>query len=446
MFSKSVKKVLAIVLAAAILPSSAFAATAENQSIPSYLSDSVTYAEAEALSGALGLIFSEKNGAVLFTENTEDPVALSLSCETPLTATVMCFEGEIGKLELKKTYTEALSSPVTMHDGRIYVPFRYVAEFFKARVYYENGEARAERTKYYSPVLMRVNGRVRERVDMPEGFESAVIAGDSLLYIVGDKLYKRSLTSDEEDKYLFGAGRAHVSGDRVFVFAGGEVSSVDINTGRAALLCKDVTMVGYTADDYAWCEMQDKSVVYDKYGNFITSVTGDFYNAFDYADGYVYYTDKSAALLRAKPNGKGSELLAKAAYYPEYIKGYIYYIDSAGNYRRVSADGKDDIMVYGLNLEIVAEKDGKHIYNYFSADGKHRLFISNPDGTDMKPYSEEGMASLTKPMEYKDGWAIVSYVYSKPYYVTESGAQKLSDDEPDTIAGVHGEWFYYVLK
>lgn len=446
MFSKSVKRILSVVLAAVLLPTSALAATVENKSVPSYLSDSVTYAEAEALSQALGLIFSEKNGAVLFTENTEDPVALSLSCENPLTATVMCFEGEIGGLELKKTYTEALSSPITVRDGRVYVPFRYVAEFFKARVYYEDGEARAERTKYYCPTLMRVNGEVRERVDMPEGFESAVIAGDSLLYIVGDKLYKRSLSAEGEDKYLCGAGRAHASGDKLFVFAGGEVSSVDINTGKAVLLCKDVTMVGYTAEDYAWCEMQDKSVVYDKYGNFITAVTGEFYNAFDYVDGYVYYTDKSAALYRAKPNGKESEVLAKAAYYPEYINGYIYYIDGAGNYRRVSADGKDDIMVYGLNLEVVAEKDGKHIYNYFSADGNHRLFISNPDGTEMKPYSEEGMASLTKPMEYKDGWAIVSYAYSKPYYVTEDSAQKLSDDDPDTVVGAYGEWFYYVLK
>lgn len=75
-----------------------------------------------------------------------------------------------------------------------------------------------------------------------------------------------------------------------------------MDTRRYITLCENVMMVGYTFDDYAWCDMADKSEVYDRYGNKIATVTGDFYNAFDYAGGLVYYTEKSGALYRAKPD------------------------------------------------------------------------------------------------------------------------------------------------
>ena len=48
-------------------------------------------------------------------------------------------------------------------------------------------------------------------------------------------------------------------------------------------------------------------------------------------------------------------------------------------------------------------------------------------------------------LPYKDGFAFVSYYGSKPYYATESASVKLSDDEPTAMAGVYGDWVYYVV-
>lgn len=444
---KVFKKILLMTLAfSALFAAAALGAEVENKFVPSYLDGSVTYAEGEALADALGLIYSEKDGGALFTENKADPMALSLSSRDEANATVMSFVGEIGELKLQTTYTEALTSPVKENEGKVYVPFRYVAEFFGARVYYENGTPSAERGKYYSPTLIRTNGETREVIAMPEGFESAVIADDTLLYIVGDSLYKKSLSSEGEGEYLFKAGRAHVSGNKLFVLSGGEVSSVDIESKKSVLLCKNVTMVGYTYDDYAWCDTLEKSFVYDKYGNKIAEVTGDFHNAFDYVDGLVYYTDKTARLYRAKPDGTGAELLAKAAFYPAYIDGFVYYVDMAGNYRRVNADGTNDIMVYGLNLEKIAEKEGKFIYNYFSESGRNRMLISDPDGTNMTLYSSENVAAAATPVAYRDGFAIISYFDSKPYYVTDDKAVLLEDDEPDLMVGTYGDFVYYVVR
>lgn len=439
------KKILSLVLLITVLLAvPALGATAENEAVPSFMEGAVTYAEAEKLASALGLLYSGKEGEALFTENRESPTALSLSLADPYKATVMSFDGKIGELKLLKTYSETAANPVLARDGKLYVPFRFVAEFFGARVYFENGEARAERTKYYAPALIRTNGQVRERVSVKDGFESAVIAGDRLLYITGDKMYIRDLNSGSEEE-LCPAGRAHVSGDKVFVLTGGKVISADIKTRRYITLCENVMMVGYTFDDYAWCDMADKSEVYDRYGNKIATVTGDFYNAFDYAGGLVYYTEKSGALYRAKPDGSEKVFLAKAAYYPEYKDGFVYYIDDAGNFRRVSADGSSDEMIYGLNLEIAAKTETEYIYNYYSNTGSPRLFIGAADGKNFRPYSDDKVSPLTKMLPYKDGFAFVSYYGNKPYYATKSASVKLSDDEPTAMAGVYGDWVYYVV-
>lgn len=440
------KRILSLVLILSVLFSvCAFAAVVENEEVASFMEGSVTYAEAEGLASALGLIYSGKEDGALFTENTSSPDALSVSLTTPYSASLMSFDGEIGELKLLKTSPLQMEHPVISRNGRLYVPLRFISEFFGARVYYENGKARVERGKYYAPALIRTNGAVRERVSVKEGFEGAVIAGDNLLYIAGDEMYIRNLATGEE-KQLCRAGRAHVSGNKVFVFAGGEVISVDLTTGRSVTLCGNVMMVGYTHDDYAWCDMEDRSEVYDKYGNKIATVTGDFNNAFDYADGLVYYTEKNGALYRAKPDGSEKEFLAKAAYYPEYIDGFIYYIDDAGNFRRVSADGSADSMVYGLNLEFAARSGDEYIFNYYSPNGKPRLFIGKPDGTSFRPYSSENVSPLTKMLLYRDGFSFVSHYDNKVHYVTETTSAKLSDDEPTAMAGTYGEWVYYVVE
>lgn len=438
------KRILSLVLIlSALFSAGAFAATVENEEVKSFMEGSVTYAEAKGLAEALGLLYSGKENEALLTENTASPDALSFSALTPDSASVMSFDGEIGELKLLRTYPLELPYPVISKDGALYLPLRFTAEFFGARVYYENGEARVECGKYHTPTLIRTNGNERERVSVKEGFESAVIAGDDLIYIAKDEMYIRNLLTGEE-KPLCKAGRAHVSGNKLFVLSGGEVISVDLTTGRSATLCKNVTMVGYTHDDYAWCDTEGKSEVYDKYGNKIATVTGDFYNAFDYADGLVYYTERGGALYRAKPDGSEREFLAKAAYYPEYIDGFIYYIDGAGNFRRVSSDGLSDIMVYGLNLEFAAKSGDEYIFNYYSPNGTPRLFISKPDGTSFRPYSDGNVSPITKMIPYRDGFCFVSHYDNKVHYASESSSLTLSDDEPESMVGTHSGWVYYV--
>lgn len=205
-------------------------------------------------------------------------------------------------------------------------------------------------------------------------------------------------------------------------------------------------MVGYTYGDNAWCETEDGTFVYDRYANKQAVITGEFYNAFDYDGGRVFYTDSAARLCVANADGSEEKVLAKAAYYPDYYDGRVYYTDSAGNYRRVNVETGEDIMVYGLNLEKIGISDGEFILNYYSSEGKHRMFVSKPDGTDFRPYSAPDFAAAAELVVYRDGFLTVGFFDGKPYYVTENFAVALTDDEPTAVAGVYGEWAYYVLK
>lgn len=106
------KKILSLVLLITVLLAvPALGATAENEAVPSFMEGSVTYAEAEKLASALGLLYSGKEGEALFTENRESPTALSLSLADPCKATVMSFDGKIGELKLLKTYSETGCKP-----------------------------------------------------------------------------------------------------------------------------------------------------------------------------------------------------------------------------------------------------------------------------------------------------------------------------------------------
>lgn len=425
---------------------SASAATVENSHVDSYMDGGVTYAEGAALASALGIDFSEKDGTLMLTDNCSDPMSLVFDIKTPNEVTVMSFEGLLGELKLSGKHTELLGSSVRMKDGKLYVPIRFVSDFFESRVYYFEGETTVERYGYHTPTLIRTNGSVRERIAMPDGFESAVVVGDELLYIAGDAIYKRSLSSDREDKYLCRAGRTHLAGDRLFVLSSGELDVVNISNGTVEKLTDKVTMVGYTYGDNAWCETEDGTFVYDRYANKQAVITGEFYNAFDYDGGRVFYTDSAARLCVANADGSKEKVLAKAAYYPDYYDGRVYYTDSAGNYRRVDVETGEDIMVYGLNLEKIGISDGEFILNYYSSEGKHRMFVSKPDGTDFRPYSAPDFAAAAELVVYHDGFLTVGFFDGKPYYVTENFAVALTDDEPTAVAGVYGEWAYYVLK
>lgn len=440
------KKIISLILALCVLLSgTAFAATVENRTVASYIHEGTTYAEVSSLAETLGLSYAEKEGRLTLTDCVTSPSALTFDINSPLSVTVMSYEGKQGELKLVKSSEQALAVPVRVTDGKVFVPIRFVSEFFGARVYYSNGETRVERASYGKATLIRTNGTVRERVLVPEGFESAVIIGDELLYISGGSIYKRSLSEEGEDVYLCPAGRTHPVGDRLFVFSAGSVSVVEIATGKSQKIADKVTMVGYTCDDYIWCETEKDITVYDAYANKIAKITGKFYNAFEYADGRVFYTDSNDRLYSAKPDGTDVKALAKVAYYPDYYEGFIYYTDLAGNYRRVNVQTGEDIMVYGLNLEKLSVLSGKIILNYYSQEGKHRLFISNPDGTEFKPYSVAGLAAASLPLNYLNGLLITSLTDGKPYYATENEAVLLSDDEPALVSGTYGEWVYYVV-
>lgn len=439
------KKLTALILAFTLMFSAlCLAATVENIEVPSYLDNGVTYAESEALASSLGLLYSNKNGVCTFLEPSDDPMALQFNINTPDTVTVQSFDGKKDALKLGKTYTEPLTVPVKESDGRLYVPFRYVCEFFGARVYYD-GNAKAERTDYYRPMLLRTNGTLREVVSVPEDFETALIAGDYLIYSAGKNFYRRALNTDSEDEYLCRAGSTHIAGSHLFVLSGGQLISVNIETKKTVPVCEGVTMVGYTVDDYAWCETASGTFIYDKYANYIDKITGTFFNTFEYHDGYVYYTDSSARLFKAKSDGAESELLAKAAFYPKYIDGYIYYNDIAENYRRVDVTTKEDIMVYGLNLEQIISLSDKFVLNYYSDVGSHKMYISNPDGTEFKPFAAPDLAAASKPFLYKDGILVRSFFDGKLYYAGEDFSVKLSDDKPSSVSGVYGDFAYYII-
>lgn len=442
------KKITALGLIFILLFSiTSFGAFVDGSRIYDYKQGAHTMVSSEELAKSLDLIYSFDGESYSLTEPCSDALGLKFYKENNEKVYHISYKGEKDSLKELSREEKDLPCPFAFIDGKLYVPFRYVCEYFGTRVYFdENKGAYAQRGKYYSPKLISSDGNERSIIGVGCDVESAVIAGNYLIYISGDKMFKRNLET-EETSYLFKSGKAHASGDSLFVLSQGSVFLVDIETGKNTKLCENVNMVGYTEEDYAWCEtLSDGILIFDNKGNKIETIKGHYAEAFDYKDGYVYYTDVNARLFREKTDGSKKEELAKAALYPVLKDGYVYYSDMALNFRRVNVDTKEDMMVYGLNLEYMITLKDKYILNFYSEDGNHKMFVSNPDGTEFELFSGGKIATVITPILYKDGILIKDVKDGYLYYAKKDGAQKISEDLSSMVCGVYKDKVYYIVK
>ena len=442
------KKITILVLIFVLLFTfvSSFGAKIDGTDIKSTLLNGTTMAPLEELAEFLELEFWPSSENYSVSEKNDCPRMLVFNQEEPDKVYTQSYvKQKDGSLKLTDEEEVTLPEKAIRIDGKLYVPYRFVLEYFGANVYWEESTgAYAYRTAYGEPALIRTNGIVRERVLLDGSFENAFFADGDLVLIRGGELIKVNLETKEET-VIGESGKVHIEGDRLFVLKSGKLTLVDVKTGKNTDVCENLTMVGYLTEGGAWCEKIDGTAVYDPDGKFVTEITGDFYNPWEYSGGYVYYLTPEMEMRRAKPDGTEDEYLIKTALYPEWIDGCIYYCDSNLNYRRYDIKTGEDIMFYGLNLEHVMNYKGKYILNFYS-ENFSKLFIANPDGTEFKLFGSGNVTVNGTPVLYKDGIVARGIVDDCVYYITEDSTEKLTDDELYEFLGVKDGFVYYTIR
>lgn len=441
------KKITALLLIFMLLFTfSSFGAKIDGTEIKSTLLNGTTMAPLEELARLLELEFWPSSESYSVSEKNDYPRMLVFNREEPDKVYTQSYvKQKDGSLKLTDEEKVTLPEKAVRIDGKLYVPYRFVLEYFGANVYWtESTGAYAYRTSYGEPALIRSNGTVRERVSLKGNFENAFFSGEQLVLIRGSELVKVDMETGEET-VIGESGKVHIEGDKLFVLKSGKLKLVDVKSGKNTEVCENVTVVGYLAEGGAWCEKIDGTAVYDLDGNLLSEITGDFYNPWEYNGGYVYYLTAGMEMRKAKPDGSEDEAIIKAALYPEWVDGYIYYSDAAMNYRRYDVKTGEDIMVYGLNLEHVADYNGKYIFNYY-ADAQSKLFIANPDGTEFKPFGSGNVVVAGRPVLYNEGIVARGIKDDNVYYITDDSSEKFTDDEIYEFLGVKDGFVYYTIR
>lgn len=444
------KRFLGCLLAGILLCTTAVsAATVEGVSVDSALLSGVTMAPITGLSEALSLSLSADAGHYVLTDPADPALRLEFDTAAPDGAKERFYHyNEDGSLTIDGEEETELPHPICRYgeQSELYVPFRYVCEYFGARVYWsEETGASAERSGYGKTTLMRADGTHRERVAMPDGLESAQIEGNTLLYIVGEAMYKKDLVTGST-AYLCPAGKAHVENGKVFVAKGDGLYVTEIESGKTRTVVTGATVYDYMAGGYIWAESADGITIYNTEGDRVDRITGTFDTPIEYVGGRVYYLTETEELRRAWADGSGDEFLAKAAFYPEYIDGFVYYTDLAGNYRRVNVESKADEMVYGLNLEYIAAIGDDYVLNLYDEGGKHRMFIGAPDGRGLLPFGAPGVVLCPDPVVIGEALIGVSLSDGRPYRVEKDGAAPLSNDVAALLCGYYDGYVYYLIN
>ncbi|MDO5479666.1 MAG: stalk domain-containing protein, partial [Clostridia bacterium] len=330
------KKITAVaILFTLLFTFCSFGAKIDGEKIESTLLNGTTMAPLEDIARVMNLEFWPSSEQYAVSEKNDTPRMLNFVHSEPEKVYAQYYvKNADGSLKLTDEEELILPESAVRIDGKLFVPFRFVAEYFGANVYWsEEDGAWAYRTSYGKTALIRTDGKVRERVEISGNIESAVIVSDYLVVVREGELVRISL-KDGSEKVIGKSGRVHVEGDKIFVLGSGKLTLIDVKTGESKPVDENITMVGYLAGGGAWCEKADKASVYDANGNHIADVTGNFENPWEYQDGFVYYLTSSMEMRRAKTDGSGEEVLIKTALYPEWVDGYIYYSDSLMNYRR----------------------------------------------------------------------------------------------------------------
>ncbi|MDP4134102.1 MAG: copper amine oxidase N-terminal domain-containing protein [Bacillota bacterium] len=421
------------------------AAKIDNNEIKIAVNDGVTLVSASELAKLMDLDYKVDNSAYTLSDSGNSSNVSLTFTEGSKTVSVKS-QDENGKVI--SNLEEELPVASKSMDGKLYVPLRYVCEAYGAKVRWTSEDgAVVERTSYKNPTLIKTDGNKREIVSMPEGFNKAEFTGNKMVYSDDKAIYTLDMETGKTE-YVTSIGSWRVDGDYIYVIQqGSSFNSFNIKDKSEYKVAQNATQIGFTNDGNAWCVTKDGTYVKDVTGKTLATVTGDFNYAFEYADGYVYYLKANYELRRAHADGSGDEFLAKAAYYPEYIDGYIYYSDMAENFRRVNAQTKEDIMVYGLNLEFRCKtKDGRHILNFYTpVSNDMRMFICNSDGSDFKPFSDSGVVA-NSVTEYDGAYYINNAIDGCIYMVKDDKTVKLSQDKVSSFCGVYDGYAYYVVK
>ena len=439
------KKITAFILIFLLLfANTAFGAKIDGEEIKSTILNGTTMVPIEDVAKLLDLDFMPTSDQYTISEKNDEPRMLNFVHTEPGKVYAQLYtKTSDGNLKMVDEQAMELPQSVVRIDGKLYVPFRFVCEYYNANVYWDEKEgARAYRTNYGEITLIKTDGHVRERVLIEGGFESGTVSGRYFVYVKDGSLYRMNLETGE--KILLGeSGYVNIYGNTVYVLGQGKLTLYDLESGEGKIVCEGVTIVAYTADKGAWCETVNGTFVYNSEGALVAEITGEFYNPWEYQEGFVYYLTNNMEMRRARADGSEDEKIIKTAFYPVWIDNFIYYTDIAGNYRRFDVGTKEDIGVYGLGLDFAIKLNGMHIMNYYAESGLCMMFISEADGTGFRQFGKMGIATTGKVDLYKDGIAGRGADDDAPYYITGNDAVKLTDDHINEFYGAYKDFVYY---
>jgi hypothetical protein len=187
------------------------AAKIDEKEIQSTMINGVTMAPLSDIAKIINLDFSGKDGVYSVKSRVDESSDLymqfSVSREK-MDRAILKYSINGGKLKEEEI---TLSEKATFIDGKLYVPFRDVLEYFDARVdWTEEAGAYAYMKSYGKEVVVRTDGNVRQVVSDISGFEDITIIDGYFYYIKDGKLIKRAVETGKESD--FGpAGKIHKS-------------------------------------------------------------------------------------------------------------------------------------------------------------------------------------------------------------------------------------------
>lgn len=432
------KKFVSIILVLGLVLINVNAIKIDNKNIDSDLRNGTLMVPIHTLSAALEIEIVSEGGGYRLYQGARSGRTMLLKPESKI---AVCSIKDFDEVQAG-FYEAKLNVEPFWQDADLYVPLRVVAEYFNARVYWEEGKgARVELGQYRSPALIRVKGNVRERVDISDSVGDDLVVYDGRIYYTADKLY--SLNLQGSDKKAVGpAGKFRFNNQRLFIQAGDKIISSKPDGSDFYTIIDGFT--SYVLLENRILCFGKKTIIIDYTGKVLNEIKGDFYTIIDVIDNRVYYLDKEKKLYSADCDGKNEKLLVSDCINLTLIENWFYYLDFGQILHRVSLDGEKNEIVYGLNFEFAGTFGDKILFNFYGNKFK-KIFMINPDGTGIQELQKADFAAKST-IEAEGNLFIIPSSKAGVYKLLAGEVSKISDDTPATFCGSNDGFIYYLVN
>lgn len=438
------KKFICMVLAILMFTMSVSAATVDNKALDTLVIDGVTYAPLAKLAESMELSLVFEPGLAILYAN-ENRLGLQLTIQdgaVRLPAEV----NDIG--DVTREHDDiVLPAPVKMIDSALYVPLRAVCEAYGARVYWtEERGAWVERARYNKPTLIRVGDGERQVVTMPEYFQAAKVIGDKIYYKNQTGVYSMDMSGENKEKLANAGSWSFKDNSLVVLENDGTLLMIALDGEERQVISDCAEQFMRLQDKLMLCVEKEATVIRDYEGNIVHTLGDSIYYFLDMKNDKFYYIDKQRQVaVSDNPIGENATALTGTVYYATIVDGYIYYVGDGASLRRIDMQTNENQLVYGLALEYVETVGDKYLFNYYAETKELTdMFIANPDGSQLQPYSDTAMAA-NECLYANDGMYVLSYNDNRLYFVKNRKAEAVSEDTVNALVGFHDGWIYYVV-